>query len=66
MGHRRPGESINSRYGVTRNHVVLRVTPGISAVLMVDFPLIRLIRVDFPTLGTPTTIARTVFLIPRF
>ena len=48
-----------------RTHWLARVTPGRSPVLATATPLSLLVKVDLPTLGTPTIITRTVFFTPR-
>lgn len=54
-----PGLSRSSSSLSTRTHLRLRVTPGLGALLHVLRPRKRLIRADLPTLGKPTTAART-------
>ncbi|MPM85802.1 hypothetical protein SDC9_132884 [bioreactor metagenome] len=45
-------------------HCLPRVTPGLSPTSARFCPAIRLISVDFPTLGMPTIMQRTVLLTP--
>ena len=59
LGHRMPGVSSRSIPLSTRNHWLPRVTPGLSAALADLRPMMRLMKVDFPTFGMPTTITRT-------
>ena len=59
LGHRMPGVSSRSMPLSTRNHWLPRVTPGRSAALADFLPRMRLMNVDLPTFGMPTTITRT-------
>ena len=62
--HSKPGVSISSKKSVILTHCLLLVTPGLSPTCALAVPAIRLMKVDFPTFGTPTIIARSVLLIP--
>ena len=65
-GHKIPGVSRSSRVLLRRIHWFPFVTPGLFPVLAQAFPAKELMKVDFPTLGIPTTMARTGrFKIPR-
>ena len=67
LGHRIPGVSRSSSPLFRRIHCFPLVTPGLFPVLAQAFPAKELIKVDFPTFGIPTTIARTGrFTMPRF
>ena len=67
FGHRIPGVSRSSTDLFRRIHWFPLVTPGLFPVFAVLFPAMVLIRVDFPTFGTPATMARSGrFRIPRF
>ena len=59
LGHRIPGVSSSSSPRSTVTHCFPRVTPGRSLALADFFRATLLIKVDLPTLGTPTTMART-------
>ena len=58
MGQRIPGVSSKSRPEPAPTHCLPRVTPGRSPALADFGPATLLIKVDLPTLGTPTTMAR--------
>ena len=64
FGQSIPGVSRNSRYGLTMIHCLPRVTPGLSPALATAVPRRRLIKVDLPTFGMPTIMARTVLFTP--
>ena len=65
FGQRMPGVSRSSTFLFSRIHCFPFVTPGLFPVLAHDFHARELIKVDFPTFGIPTTIARTgLFKIP--
>ena len=59
LGHRIPGVSSSSRPWSTVIHCLPRVTPGRSPALADFFLATLLMKVDLPTLGMPTTMART-------
>ena len=59
LGHRIPGVSSRSSRASTLTHCFPRVTPGRSPALADLRRATLLIKVDLPTLGTPTTMART-------
>ena len=59
FGHRMPGVSSSSKPLSTVIHCLPRVTPGRFWALADLRPATLLIKVDLPTLGTPTTMART-------
>ena len=59
LGHRMPGVSSRSSPWSTWTHCLPRVTPGRSPALADFRPATLLMKVDLPTLGTPTTMART-------
>ena len=59
LGHKMPGVSSSSSPRSTVTHCLTRVTPGRSLALA-DLRLATLLmKVDLPTLGMPTTMART-------
>ncbi len=67
FGHKIPGVSRSSSDLFSLIHCFPFVTPGLFPVFVHAFPAKELIKVDFPTLGIPTTIARTGrFKMPRF
>ena len=67
FGQRIPGVSRSSTCLFRRIHCFPLVTPGLLPVFAQAFPASALIKVDFPTLGIPTTMARTGRLrIPLF
>ena len=59
LGHKIPGVSSSSSPWSTVIHCFPRVTPGRSPALADFFLATLLIKVDLPTLGMPTTMART-------
>ena len=59
LGQRMPGVSSSSSPWSTVIHCLPRVTPGRSEALADFFLATLLIKVDLPTLGMPTTMART-------
>ena len=62
-----PGVSSSSTFLLSRIHCFPFVTPGLFPVLVQAFPARLLIKVDLPTLGMPTTMARTGrFRMPLF
>ena len=61
LGHSTPGVSRSSNPLPTVNHRFCLVTPGRSCTSALPAPpplMSRLIKEDFPTLGTPSTITR--------
>ena len=54
-----PGVSRSSRFLFSRIHCFPRVTPGLFPVLALAFPAKEFMKVDLPTLGIPTTMARS-------
>ena len=53
-----PGVSRSSRLLSSRIHCFPLVTPGLLPVLVQALPAKELMKVDLPTLGIPTTMAR--------
>ena len=62
LGHRMPGVSRSCIPFERVSHCFPLVTPGLSPVFALFFPVRRLIKDDFPTLGTPTIISLRFFL----
>ena len=63
-GGRVPGVSKSSIPDDSVTHCLPRVTPALLPVTVFFAPQRLLMSVDLPVLGTPTTIARTVFRTP--